>query len=106
MAFLDRNSNNKQRLRRNAQRFRSGFAADVLDAIVNGVAFNDVPSGTINGVNAVFTFTSAPNPDTLFVWVSGVLMKDGDDYTVSGTTLTFTSIPTTGDWIRTAYIPA
>jgi Major tropism determinant N-terminal domain len=59
-----------------------------------------VPTGTIDGVNRVFTVPNAPNPATsLLLFRNGLLQTRGVDYTLSGTTITFASncIPQIGD---------
>jgi hypothetical protein len=50
-----------------------------------------------NGSTTVFTLSSAPAfQNALEVFISGVALVPGVDYTVSGTTLTFTTAPTSG----------
>jgi len=67
-----------------------------------------VPSGTVNGTNAVFTLSPAPSPpESLALTRNGLVQKSGSDYTLAAGTITFTSgaIPQTGDtllaWHRT-----
>ncbi len=59
----------------------------------------EIPSGTIDGVNDTFTLTVAPT--LLMLFVNGVKVREGagNDYTLSGNTITFTAgaIPKTGD---------
>jgi hypothetical protein len=64
---------------------------------------NETPTGTINGVNA--TFTLANTPQFLQLYLNGVLMEvgAGNDYTVSGATITALLIPATGDKYRAYY---
>jgi hypothetical protein len=67
---------------------------------------DEVPTGTINGTNGVFTLTQDPNPDlSLKVWVDGVLLKQGSHYSLSGTTITFINPyqPPTGSTIFASY---
>lgn len=59
-------------------------------------------TGTINGVNAVFTLSTAPiQPGCLLLFRNGVFQfqSASGDYTISGNTITFNagSIPQTGD---------
>jgi hypothetical protein len=73
-----------------------------------GVGFIDgeTPGGAINSVNNSFTLTQSPNPATsLSVFRSGVRLKPGTDYTVSGSTLTFAAghVPQTGDVVQCSY---
>lgn len=56
----------------------------------------ETPAGTINGTNAVFTLSFDPD-GTENIFKNGLLMKDGEDYTISGVTITFTPAPLTGD---------
>lgn len=89
--------------------------------VYNGAAWNDITSSVStpyqtlsgNGSTAAFTLNSAPGSlGSLEVYVSGVRQTPTTDYTVSGTTLTFTSAPPSGTanifarWITTAAIGA
>lgn len=69
---------------------------------------NETPSGTVNGSNAAFTLANTPISGTVEVYVNGVLQDpgSGDDYQISGTTITFESgaIPQTGDSVRANYM--
>lgn len=69
------------------------------------VVFNETPSGTINGVNATFTIAAAPQNSSLQLYMNGVLLEPGagNDYTISGTTITMLMIPQTGDKLRAYY---
>jgi hypothetical protein len=66
-----------------------------------------VPVGVMNGVNLIFTLSSAPNPAaSLKLYKNGVLLMQGGDYTLSGLTITFTSTttaPQSGDSLICAY---
>jgi hypothetical protein len=67
----------------------------------------EVPSGTVNGTNATFTLSAAPNPMLcLKLFKNGMLLAQNGDYTLSGTTVTFTSAqvtPQAGDSIIAYY---
>jgi hypothetical protein len=70
--------------------------------------FNETLSGTINGVNDTFTLSTAPNADSkVMVFVNGQLMTRGasNDFTISGTTITFASdtIPQVDDVLLATY---
>ncbi len=75
---------------------------------LSNFVFNEVPSGTVNGSNATFTLANTPVAGTLSLYVNGVrqLVGTGNDYTISGNTITFLSgaIPVTGDQILADYI--
>jgi hypothetical protein len=65
---------------------------------------NEVPTGTVNGSNAVFTLSSAASNNEVTVTINGVKQKETTDYSLSGTTLTFTVAPFTGAIIEVFYI--
>lgn len=96
---IDRNAADFARIRRNFQRMRDAQVA-------NGTAvWMETPAGTINGANAVFTLAHSPVAGTLMLYVNGLLMLEGGDYSLSGGTVTFVTAakPETGDWIRATY---
>lgn len=66
----------------------------------------EVPSGAIDGSNVTFTLTYTPNPtNSLQVYLDGSLQirGGGEDYTQSGTTLTFNTAPATGQKLIVVY---
>lgn len=72
---------------------------------------DEVPTGATNGVNATFTLANAPATgygaiSTLELYLNGVLLQPGagDDYTLSGSTITALLIPQTGDKLIANYI--
>lgn len=63
-------------------------------------SWNEVPSGTQNGVNKVFTLAASPSSsNTIFGNFNGQqLTYNGGDFTVSGNTVTMTNIaPNSGN---------
>jgi hypothetical protein len=80
----------------------------VISLEAGATVFHDgeVPSGTINGVNAVFTLQTAPSPSqSLLLAVNGVVQKPGVDFTLSSSTVTFLAgaIPEAGDELLSWY---
>jgi hypothetical protein len=80
----------------------------VISLEAGGVVFHDaeVPGGTVNGVNAVFTLQTAPSPaQSLILAVNGVIQKASVDFTLSSGTVTFLTgaIPKTGDLLLSWY---
>lgn len=65
--------------------------------------FNETPGGTINGTNTVFTLAQAGS--NYIVALNGSVLKpgSGNDYTVSGTTLTMLYAPETGSNLIVTY---
>ena len=73
-----------------------------------GVTFVDAetPSGSINGVNTTFTLATTPSsPGSVHIYLNGLRMSPGVDYTISGSTITFLagSTPQTGDVLVASY---
>lgn len=74
---------------------RSGSGAQV---------HNEVPSGAIDGVNAVFTLQFNPTQSSLKLYLNGARQKaGGEDFTLSVGTITFTVAPTTNSIILADY---
>ncbi|HLH38829.1 MAG TPA: hypothetical protein VKX39_06750 [Bryobacteraceae bacterium] len=66
----------------------------------------ETPAGAVNGANTIFTLAFAPSPAaSLLLYVNGLLMKQGIDYTINGNTVTFlaSSIPQSGDVMTASY---
>lgn len=134
MPKIDRNASSPNRIRRNWQRLAVGQAdigikvtppltngpnglginVDGSTILINGsgqlalahpLTFNETPAGTINGTNPTFTLQNPPLAGTLLLYVDGLLMTVGDDYTLASLTITFLTgaIPQTGDIIRATY---
>jgi hypothetical protein len=57
--------------------------------------FNEVPAGTLNGTNKVFTLTKTPV--ALMLSLTGAVQTLDVDYTLNGKTITFTTAPLTTD---------
>jgi hypothetical protein len=52
-------------------------------------SFNELPSGTIDGVNSIYTVASAPINNSLELYWNGLYQLIPDDYVLTGTTITF-----------------
>ncbi len=66
----------------------------------------ETPGGAINGSNSLFTLANSPSPPaSLLLYLNGLLMTQGVDYTLSGSTITFlpASTPETGDVLTASY---
>ena len=61
---------------------------------------------TGDGSTNTFTVTSGVTQENTLVIVNGISMMAGTDYTISGTTLTFSTTPTVGDNIDVRELPA
>lgn len=69
-------------------------------AIVHG----EVPSGTINDSNTSFTLASTPVSGSVILFQNGIRLKVTEDYTISGSTITFNTAPATGDLLLVDYL--
>ena len=70
--------------------------------------FNQIPTGAINGSNTSFALASTPVAGTVRVYRNGMLQEagSGNDYTISGVTITYLYAPATGEQLRVHYIIA
>jgi hypothetical protein len=65
----------------------------------------EVPSGTINGSNTSFTLANTPTSGTVKLYLNGQRLRSGsgNDYTISGTTITMGIAPVSGDYLEAEY---
>ena len=79
-----------------------------LSGVVTSINFiaNEIPSGDIDSINKVFILAYAPMSGTVQVHLNGMVQTPGSglDYTLSGTTITFTKAPRTNSEILIHYI--
>lgn len=85
-------------------------SSDNMQANSDNIVWNEIPTGTVNGVNKVFTLAYTPEAtDKILVFVNGVL-KEQDageaDYTISGSTITFVDAPMEYSKIMVTYAKA
>jgi hypothetical protein len=67
---------------------------------------NEIPAGTIDGNNRVFTLADAPNPSSsLRLVFNADQLRPGIDYTLASGTITFAvgQVPQPGDWMLASY---
>lgn len=90
--------------------FASG---NFLNLNLNGTAvrpnvYNEIPAGSINGVNTSFTLSRAPQPLSVALYYNGIYMIPSGlaipfDYSVSSTTLTMSLAPASGSTLICNY---
>ena len=75
------------------------------EAAVGNFIYSEVPSGTVNGSNTTFTLADTPSSGTLQLYVNGFRFKvgAGEDYTLSGATITMLTAPPTNSIILADY---
>jgi hypothetical protein len=66
--------------------------------------FGEVPAGTANGSNLVFTPAHAFRAGTIAVYVNGLREVPGQGYTESGGTIVFSLAPEGGDHVSIDYL--
>ncbi len=70
------------------------------------VVTREVPSGLVNGSNTTYTLANTPVVGTEQVYLNGILLDvgAGNDYTISGATITMLVTPQTNDKLRVTYL--
>ena len=64
----------------------------------------ETPAGTINGTNTTFTLANTPLGSSMLLFLNGLYMTPSFDYTLSGSTITFTTtVPQPGDTMAASY---
>jgi hypothetical protein len=71
----------------------------------NAFVTREIPSGSIDGSNRVYTLANPIVTGSEQVFLNGLLQDPGasDTYTIVGTTITFNTAPLTGDEIHVSY---
>lgn len=72
----------------------------------SSLVVRESPSGSINGSNTTFTLANTPVTGSEQVFLNGILQEpgSGNDYTISGASITYLSAPVAGDRIRVTYL--
>jgi hypothetical protein len=80
----------------------SSSSGGLLPSFADG----EIPAGSINGANTVFSLVNSPSPvGSLDLYLNGLLMNQGGDYTLSNNIVTFVtaSTPQSGDTLLASY---
>lgn len=82
------------------------YDIDVDAVLESDFIFHEIPTGSINSINAVFTLANTPVAGTVQVFLNGLLQAPGSglDYTISGNTVTFAKAPRTASDLYVHYI--
>lgn len=75
----------------------------IAEAAVGRFKHDETPTGAVDGVNTTFTTANAPVAGTLIVYEGSVRKLLTTDFTLSGSTITFTYSPPNGSYIRVDY---
>lgn len=83
----------------------SAAAAGTDYVVPTAFVDRETPAGTVNGSNTTFTLAFTPVAGSEHVFLNGILQEPGagNDYTISGLTITYLTAPLTGDKIRVTY---
>jgi hypothetical protein len=86
----------------------SGAGVAVDTAVIQkktDLVYGEVPSGSVNGSNTTFTLANTPVSGSVCVYLNGVrqLAGAGNDYTISGNTITYLTAPPTGSTLLVDY---
>ena len=87
----------------------SGAGAVTLASTVlkqSSVVTRETPSGAIDDSNQTFTLANTPVAGSESVYLNGLLGEPGagNDYTISGATITYLDAPESGDKLRVSYL--
>jgi hypothetical protein len=83
-----------------------GTTATATGLTTSNFVTRETPSGSVNGSNTSFGLANTPTTGTESVYLNGVLQEPGagNDYTISGATITYLTAPLSGDKIRVSYM--
>jgi hypothetical protein len=70
------------------------------------IVTRETPTGLVNGSNTTYTLAATPIAGSERVFLNGILQEPGagNDYTISGATITYLTAPVTGDRLRVNYL--
>jgi len=87
--------------------FRNKILISGGGSVADQLVIGEVPSGTIDGSNKIFTTAYNVFGTAIDVYLNGLLQKRGDDYTfTSPNTITFVTAPPSGSNLLCDYIKA
>lgn len=65
----------------------------------------ETPSGLINGSNTSYSLAQTPeSASAVALYLDGLLLTQGTDYTISGTAITMTTAPALAQVLRAQYL--
>lgn len=63
----------------------------------------EIPTGTIDGINTIFTLTDIPIEGTEYVYLNGLLQQVNNDYTIVDDIITMAIAPLISDILQVSY---
>lgn len=88
------------------ERMQTGVAGSMAGGVAAGsVSYStETPSGAVNGANVTFTVANSPTAGSFMLFQNGMKLRGGgNDFTLSGTTITFVTAPSNGDFLEAVY---
>jgi hypothetical protein len=70
-----------------------------------GVINNEIPSGSINGINTVYELAYYPVSGSVSLYMNGVLLLYGVDFTVNNNVISMAFAPISGYSLVASYVP-
>jgi hypothetical protein len=72
---------------------------------IGNIFEQEIPSGLVNGSNVSYTLANVPQAnEAVMVFLNGLFQVYGTNFSVSGSTITFTSAPSVGQIVSVFYI--
>lgn len=89
----------------NSGSYLRGDQTWVAISVPPNFATRETPTGLVNDSNTTYTLANTPTAGSEEVFLNGILQEPGagNDYTISGATITYLTAPVTGDKIRINY---
>ena len=79
----------------------------VKGGLLYGTFTQETPGGTVNGTNTAFTLASTPTANgTVVLTQNGLVLVQGTDYTISGTSITMAAAPLSSQTLYAYYVKA
>jgi len=88
------------------QTLNAAALSDFGTAVSGKFVTRETPAGVVNGSNTSFVLGNTPVAGSESVFLNGILQEPGagNDYTISGSTITYLTAPVTGDKVRVSYV--
>ena len=77
----------------------------LLGKWIGDIFVQEEPTGTVNGSNTAFTLSEVPHSNACVeLYLNGLILRQGTDYSLSGSSITMTTAPVSGSDLYATYI--
>lgn len=77
----------------------------LLGKWIGDIFEQEEPTGLVNGSNVTYTLSETPHSNACVdVYLNGLILRQGTDYSLSGSTITMTTAPVSGSDLYAKYI--